>query len=103
MKTLGLIGGTTWASTLDYYRIINQQVNERLGGLASAKILLYSLNFEEFKPPLDPAQWGRPAEMLIRIAKLLENAGADCLLICANTPIFLPTFNLFATRQIMCT
>ena len=45
MKTLGLIGGTTWVSTIDYYRIINQQINEKLGGLNSAKILLYSVNF----------------------------------------------------------
>lgn len=86
MKTLGLIGGTSWLSTVDYYRIINQQVNERLGGLNSAKIFLYSLNFEEFKPPADPEQWDKITERLSDIALRLENAGAECIVICANTP-----------------
>ena len=86
MRTLGLIGGTTWVSTVDYYRIINQLTNERLGGLTSAKILMYSLNFEEFKPPADPAEWGQRAELLIGIAQRLEHGGADCIVICANTP-----------------
>ena len=86
MKTIGLIGGTTWLSTVEYYRNINRLTNERLGGLNSAKILLYSLNFEEFKPPADPEGWGAVAEMLTGIARRLENAGAECLLLCANTP-----------------
>jgi aspartate racemase len=86
MKTLGLIGGTGWVSTVEYYRIINQQVNKRLGGLNSAKILLYSVNQQEFKPPSNPAEIGKFAEFLIAIARQLENAGADCLIICANTP-----------------
>ena len=86
MKTIGLIGGTSWISTIEYYRIINQLTNERLGGLNSAKILLYSINFEEFKPPADPNGWGPVADMLTGIARRLENAGADCLLLCANTP-----------------
>ena len=54
MKTLGLIGGTSWVSTIDYYTIINRQINERLGGINSARLLLYSVNFEELKPPPDP-------------------------------------------------
>ncbi len=86
MKTIGLIGGTSWVSTIEYYRIINQLTNERLGGLNSAKILLYSINFEEFKPPADPNGWGHVAETLAGIARRLEGAGADCLLLCANTP-----------------
>jgi aspartate racemase len=86
LKTLGLIGGTTWLSTIDYYRIINQQVNERLGRLNSAKIYLYSLNFEEFRPPADPDKWVGIADRLTHIALRLENAGAECLIICANTP-----------------
>lgn len=86
MKTLGLIGGTSWVSTVDYYKIINQQVNERLGGLNSAKIFLYSLNFEEFKPPTDPNQWVPIADFLSNIAQRLEKAGAECIVICANTP-----------------
>lgn len=86
MKTIGLIGGTSWVSTIEYYRIINQRTNDRLGGLNSAKILLYSMNFEEFKPPADPNGWGPVADTLTGIARRLENAGADCLLLCANTP-----------------
>jgi aspartate racemase len=86
MKTLGLIGGTGWVSTVEYYRIINQQVNKRLGGLSSAKILLYSVNQQEFKPATQPAELNEFAEFLTEIAKRLETAGADCLLLCANTP-----------------
>ena len=81
MKTIGLIGGTSWISTVEYYKIINQLINERLGGLNSAKILLYSINFEEFKPPADPNGWGPVAETFTAIARRLENAGADCLLV----------------------
>lgn len=86
MKTLGLIGGTTWVSTIDYYRMINRQVNERLGGLHSARMILYSLNFEEFRPPTDPKAWGPVSEMLAGVAQRIERAGAECLILCANTP-----------------
>jgi aspartate racemase len=86
VKTIGLIGGTSWISTVEYYRIINQLTNERLGSLNSAKILLYSINFEDFKPPSDPNGWGPVVETLTGIARRLEHAGADCLLLCANTP-----------------
>ncbi len=86
MKTLGLIGGTTWVSTVDYYRLINQQVNKKLGGLSSAKILLYSVNFTEFNPPVDPKEWGEITNKFTDISKKLQIAGADCILFCANTP-----------------
>jgi aspartate racemase len=86
MRTLGLIGGTGWVSTVEYYRIINQRVNERLGGLSSAKILLYSVNQQEFRPATQPAKLTEFAEFLTGIAKRLEAAGAECLLLCANTP-----------------
>lgn len=86
MKTLGLIGGTTWISTAEYYKIINQRVNERLGGLTSAKMFLYSLNYEEFKPPPDITKWEPFVDLLTGIARRLEHAGADCIVICANTP-----------------
>lgn len=86
MKTLGLIGGTGWVSTVDYYRIINQQVNERLGGLSSAKMILYSVNQQEFRPATDLAGLAAFAERLTGIAKRLETAGAECLILCANTP-----------------
>jgi aspartate racemase len=86
MKTLGLIGGTTWVSTIDYYRLINQQVNKKLGGLNSAKILLYSVNFAEFNPPTDPSEWGTLTGKFSEISQNLEKAGADCIVFCANTP-----------------
>ena len=86
MKTLGLIGGTTWVSTVDYYRLINQQVNKKLGGLSSAKILLYSVNFAEFNPPTDPNEWGEITQKFSDISKNLEKAGADCIAFCSNTP-----------------
>ena len=86
MKTLGLIGGTSWISTVDYYKIINQQINQRLGGLNAARLILYSLNYEEFKPPPDPKDWGPTSQGLSEIAKKLEAAGAECIILCANTP-----------------
>ncbi len=86
MKTLGLIGGTTWISTVVYYKLINQQINERLGGLNSAKMFLYSLNFEEFKPSADPEKWKQITKTLSDISKRLEVAGAECIVMCANTP-----------------
>ena len=86
MKTLGLIGGTSWVSTIDYYRIINQQINDRLGGLNAARLILYSLNYEEFKPPPDPKDWDVTAQGLTNIAKKLEAVGAECIILCANTP-----------------
>src|SRR5712692_5415469 len=86
MKTLGLIGGTTWHSTVDYYRTINELVNARLGGHHSAKLLLYSVDFEELQPPSDPSGWPRIAGALNEIARKLEGAGADCIVLCANTP-----------------
>lgn len=86
MKTLGLIGGTTWISTVDYYSLINKKVNEKLGGIASAKLLLYSVNFEEFRPPVDPDEWGELTKKFIDVAKALEFAGVDAMMFCANTP-----------------
>jgi aspartate racemase len=85
MKTLGLIGGTTWVSTVDYYKYINQMVAEKLGGLNSARILLYSLNFEELKTLFEAEDWARVAEILAAIAKNLEAAGARAIVLCSNT------------------
>lgn len=86
MKTIGLIGGTSWHSTMDYYRIINQTVHEKLGGLNSARILLYSFNFKEIRPPDDPKEWGNVTDAFVSVAKRLETGGADCIVMCANTP-----------------
>lgn len=86
MKTIGLIGGTSWLSTAEYYRLINERMNMRLGGLHSARILLYSVDFEEFKPPGSSAGWSEFGQKFTKIARRLEEGGADCLLFCANTP-----------------
>lgn len=85
MKTIGLIGGTSWVSTIDYYRIINQTVNDRLGNNSSAKILLYSVNFEEIAIFTREGNWKAIENILSTAAKNLEVAGADCMLLCANT------------------
>jgi aspartate racemase len=86
MKTLGLIGGLTWHSTIDYYRIINQTINDRAGGLQAARLILYSVNFGEFVPSPDEVWWRDTAARLAAIARKLEEAGAEGLLLCANTP-----------------
>ena len=86
MKTLGLIGGTGWVSTVDYYRVINKEINVRLGGLNSAKMIMYSINQQEFRPATDESGLAEFAEYLTGIARRLETAGAECLVLCANTP-----------------
>lgn len=85
MKTLGLIGGTSWVSTIDYYRYINQMTNERLGGLNYAELLLYSLNFDQVKKLADANDWEKFGELFSGVAQNLENAGADAIVLCANT------------------
>ncbi|HNF72950.1 MAG TPA: aspartate/glutamate racemase family protein [Chitinophagaceae bacterium] len=85
MKTIGLIGGITWHSTLDYYRLLNEQVQAKLGGVHSAKIILHSVDFAEIKAPTLREDWDEIANIMCRAAKTLETAGADCLVICANT------------------
>ena len=86
MKTLGLIGGMTWLSTVEYYRLINQEVNERAGGRESARLILYSVNFAEFVPSIDELGWRDIAARLATIARSLQDAGAEGLVMCANTP-----------------
>lgn len=85
MKTIGLIGGITWLSTLDYYRMLNQKVNERLGGVHSAQVLLSSVDFNEVKRLTVADDWNGLAKMMSREANRLQQAGADCILIGANT------------------
>lgn len=85
MRTLGLIGGLSWHSTIEYYRLLNQKVAARLGGLHSAKLLLYSVDFEEFRPPPDEAGWRDIAARFCALARRLEGAGAEALILCANT------------------
>ncbi|MBK6767261.1 MAG: aspartate/glutamate racemase family protein [bacterium] len=86
MKTLGLIGGTTWHSTVDYYRLINQRVSQRLGGLHSARLILHSMNFHEFFTDNQTNGWESTGRYLSAIAQRLEAAGAEGLILCANTP-----------------
>jgi aspartate racemase len=84
MRTIGLLGGMSCESTAIYYRFINEGVRQRLGGLHSAKILLHSFDFAEIQALQNPAGWAQAAEMLASAAAHLQQAGADCLLICAN-------------------
>jgi aspartate racemase len=85
MKTIGMIGGMSWESTLAYYRIVNQEVKARLGGLHSAKCLLYSVDFEEIEQLQHEDQWNEAGAVLGRAAQSLEKGGADFILICTNT------------------
>lgn len=85
MKTIGLLGGMSWESTLPYYRHINEAVRERLGGLHSARLVLYSLDFHEIEALQRQGDWAAAGRLLADAARRLESAGADFLLLCTNT------------------
>jgi len=85
MKTIGLVGGMSWESTQEYYRIVNQRVNEKAGGFHSAKIVLYSVDFEEVESRQHQGRWEDLTTLMIDAAQRVERAGAECLLICTNT------------------
>ncbi len=85
MKTIGLIGGMSWKSSLEYYRIINEYVKEKLGGLHSAKSLMYSVDFDEIEKLQHQGNWKEATELMIDAAKRLEKGGADFVVICTNT------------------
>ncbi|MCR5329637.1 MAG: aspartate/glutamate racemase family protein [Lachnospiraceae bacterium] len=85
MKTIGLIGGMSWESTIPYYSVINKYVGSKLGGLHSAKIILYSVEFYELEKYMSAGEWDRITEILADAAVKLEKAGADVILICTNT------------------
>lgn len=85
MKLIGLLGGMSWESTQTYYRLLNEAVRGQLGGLHSAPILLYSVDFAEIEALQQQADWARAAQVLSEAARSLETAGADCILICTNT------------------
>lgn len=85
MRTIGLIGGMSWESTAVYYRLLNEGTRERLGGLHSARLLLYSFDFQEIESYQAQGNWIAAAGRLASAAKALERAGADCLLLCTNT------------------
>lgn len=85
LKTLGLIGGMSWESTVPYYRQINESVKARLGGLHSARIILYSVDFAEMEQLQASGQWQAAGALLADVAQKLEGAGADALVLCTNT------------------
>lgn len=85
MKTIGLIGGMSWESSLEYYRIINEEVKTKLGGLHSAKCILYSVDFEEIERYQAEGDWESAGKQLGSAAQSLEKAGAEMIVICTNT------------------
>ena len=85
MKIIGFIGGLTWHSSIDYYRLFNQLTNEELGGVSSCEMMMYSVNFATIKTLTFSGDWDGIAAILSQAAQKLERAGADCILIGANT------------------
>lgn len=85
MRTIGLIGGLSWESSIEYYRIINETVREQLGGLNSADCVMYSFNFAEIETLQAAGDWDTATHRMIAAARQLERGGAECLVICSNT------------------
>lgn len=85
MKIIGLIGGMSWESTAEYYRIINETIKRQLGGLHSGKILLYSVDFHEIEKLQHEGKWKEATAIMVDAARRVQNGGADFLLICTNT------------------
>lgn len=85
MKTIGMLGGMSWESTVTYYQAVNEIVKRELGGLHSAKVLLYSVDFAEIEKCQEEGDWDKSADILSAAALNLENAGADFIVICTNT------------------
>ncbi|MEW5718632.1 MAG: aspartate/glutamate racemase family protein [Chloroflexota bacterium] len=85
MKTIGLIGGMSWESSLEYYRIVNETVKQKLGGFHSAKCLMYSVDFAEIEELQRQDRWDAAAQLMIDAARRLERGGADFVVICTNT------------------
>ena len=85
MKTIGLIGGMSWESSIEYYRIINQSVREKLGGVHSAKSVMLSVDFAEIEPLQHQGKWEETGKILVESAQSLEKSGADFIVLCTNT------------------
>jgi aspartate racemase len=85
MKVIGFIGGLSWRSSIEYYRIANETIAERLGGSHSAKTIMYSVDFDEVVKLQHCGKWAEISELITNAAKALEKAGADCIVICTNT------------------
>jgi aspartate racemase len=85
MKTIGMLGGMSWESSVEYYRIVNETVNEKLGGLHSAKSLIYSVDFAEIEALQHAGRWDEATQAMIEAARHVEAGGADFVVICTNT------------------
>lgn len=85
MKTIGLIGGMSWESSIEYYRIVNESVKKKLGGLHSAKCVMYSVDFAEIEILQHQGRWQEASQVLVAAAQCVERAGADFVLLCTNT------------------
>ena len=85
MKTIGLLGGMSWESTIPYYRQINQRIKHQLGGLHSAKLIVYSVDFAEIEALQRSGDWDKAGELLAEAAVKLQAAGAECIVLCTNT------------------
>jgi aspartate racemase len=85
MKLIGLLGGISWVSTADYYRLINQGINDELGELNFSECMIYSFNYEDIKKSTDTSDWEKIFEMLFDAAQKLKNSGVKALVLCANT------------------
>ena len=85
MKSIGLIGGLTYVSTIEYYRYINEFANEKLGGNETIEVIMYSVNFGEIKVLTEAGDWNKISDIICKVAQTIEQGGASCLLIGANT------------------
>ncbi|MFF2793566.1 aspartate/glutamate racemase family protein [Lysinibacillus xylanilyticus] len=85
MKTIGMIGGMSWESSAEYYRLMNEEVKQQLGGLHSAKCILYSVDFQEIEHYQAEGEWSKAGQVLAEAAQSLESAGAEFIIICTNT------------------
>jgi len=85
MKKIGMLGGMSWESSLEYYRLMNEMVKEALGGTHSANCLMYSFDFQVIEDLQHKGEWGKLTDLMVDEAMNLKNAGAECLVICTNT------------------
>lgn len=85
MKTIGLVGGSSWVSSMDYYRLLNESINRHLGGHNYARCIMYSFNFADIKQLNDTKDWKKTLELVTGVSRSLAAAGAECILLCANT------------------
>lgn len=85
MRTIGLLGGMSWESSIEYYRIINEEVRARLGGTHSARSVMYSVDFHQIEQMQAAGDWATATKAMVEAGRLVQSGGAGCLLICANT------------------